>query len=126
MHSRFAIYGNSEEGILCKYMEIPAREVDDYAKPFVYAKMTLEIINHLDKQTSISKIIIPVQNLCLFYNEKFAATNKIRLAIKDTPLSHKIVAEVNSSSDPSQEGWERAKAGGDPKNDPFLMDEGLT
>lgn len=126
MHSRFAIYGDQEEGILCKYMEISTREVQDHARPFVYAKMSLEIVNQLKSQTAINKIIIPVQNLRLFYNEQFAATNKISYTIKDTTVTRETIADINSSSKPSQEGWQQARVGRERKNTPFLMDKGLT
>ncbi|HSF28000.1 MAG TPA: DUF432 domain-containing protein [Nitrosopumilaceae archaeon] len=81
-YSKYGLYGNPEEGKLCKYAQI-ALSTKERPSPFAFAKMNLKITNELEKGIDINRIVFPITDHDIYYSKDQALLDPLHVFIKD-------------------------------------------
>ena len=89
INSRFGLYGTPESGTLCKYAKSEIVESYDDSKPYINATMEINFGNELSRGQSISKIIFPVTENSIYYDDSKAIYDSI-----DAVLKKKLTVET--------------------------------
>jgi uncharacterized protein len=120
--ARFGLYGPPEEGKLCKFANISVEYEDRDFEPFLYAKMRVKIDNELENGIKLGKLIFPITNHELYYNEKTAVLDDLRLVIKDR-LG--VVYGDVECEDTHMGGWSKAPRSMERTEHKFVMGMGF-
>lgn len=103
-NSRFGLYGTPESGTLCKYAKSEIVESYEDSVPFVNGVLEISIQNELDEGHSISKIVFPISDNSLYYEDSKAILDSIIATLKK-----KVTLEIlDISSKSIQTTWTRA------------------
>lgn len=82
MNSRFGLYGPPDTGTLCKYAEVTlATDLSD-SIPYVEAVMKILIENTLNTGQTVSKVIFPITDNSLYYDDSKAILDGIKVTLK--------------------------------------------
>ena len=81
-NSRFGLYGTPESGTLCKYAKSAIVESYDDSIPFINGVLEINIQNELNEGYSVSKIVFPISDHSLYYNESKAIIDSISAVLK--------------------------------------------
>ncbi len=120
-HSHFGLYGPPEEGKLCKYAKIPVQYNKD--EPFVYAQMKVKVLNELERGISLGRIVLPATDLDLYYNDKSAIVDNLKLILKNRGGLE--IAEIAPDRVMSSKGWAKSPRDIEKTNFTFAMEKGF-
>jgi hypothetical protein len=81
-NSRFCLYGAPESGTLCKYTKTEIVESYDASSPFVNAVLKVTLQNELSKGLSINKIVFPISDNSIYYQDSKAIIDSLRAVLK--------------------------------------------
>ena len=82
LNSRFSLYGPPESGTLCKYAKTEIVESYDDSIPFVNAVLKVNLQNELSKGLSIAKIVFPMSENSIYYQDSKAIIDSLRAVLK--------------------------------------------
>lgn len=82
LNSRFCLYGPPESGTLCKYAETEIVESYTDSIPFINAVLKVNIQNELPKGLSIDKIVFPMSDTSLYYQDSKAIIDSLHAVLK--------------------------------------------
>ena len=82
VNSRFCLYGSPESGTLCKYAQTDIVESYDDSIPFINAVLKINLQNDLSKGLSISKIVFPVSDNSIYYQDSKAIIDSLHAVLK--------------------------------------------
>jgi hypothetical protein len=105
-NSRFALYGPTEDGKLCKYAKISLDEKQVISQPFIHAQLKIRLLNELEEGVSIGKIVFPVTNHVLYFHGSNVMMDGLDTIIKNRVGSY--VVETIQNPITNLEGWKRA------------------
>ena len=82
LNSRFGLYGSPDTGILCKYAEVSL--ATDFSDSTSYVEGVLQIIieNTLSFSQSISKVVFPMTDNSLYYQNSKTIIDGIKIIMK--------------------------------------------
>ncbi|QDI89577.1 DUF432 domain-containing protein [Candidatus Nitrosopumilus sp. SW] len=81
-NSRFCLYGSPESGTLCKYAKTQIVESYDDSTPFVNAVLKINLRNELTKGFSIGKVVFPISDNSVYYQNSKAITDSVNAILK--------------------------------------------
>ena len=96
LNSRFALYGSPDTGTLCKYAKVSS--AIDYNDSNSYLEGVMQIIleNTLSSSQSISKVVFPITDNTLYYENSKTIIDGIKITMKKRAAVN--IADVNSIS----------------------------
>ena len=125
MHSRFALYGTSENGKLCMYSKVDLLGNND-VNSYIFAKMKVTMINELDQGVFVKKLVFPITDYTIYYDEKSSEVHiddiegVIKLDVHKEIIKISKVDYVSKNKDLKQVSYSSTK-----DNKPFVMDKGF-
>ena len=96
LNSRFALYGSPDTGTLCKYAKVSS--AIDYNDSNSYLEGVMQIIleNTLSSSQSISKVVFPITDNTLYYQNSKTIIDGIKITMKKRAAVN--IADVNAIS----------------------------
>ena len=96
LNSRFGLYGSPDTGILCKYAKVSS--ATDYNDSNSYLEGVLQIIleNTLSSSQSISKVVFPITDNTLYYQNSKTIIDGIKITLKKRAAVN--IADVTATS----------------------------
>lgn len=82
-YSRYALYGDPDQGTICKYAKVMIQTQNDKFIPYIQGGLKITIDNELDNGISLGKIVFPIQDHDIYYNRVDAAYDDLRINVKD-------------------------------------------
>jgi len=82
LNSRFSLYGSPDTGTLCKYAEVSLATDYDDSVSYVNGVMHIVIENTLSFAQTISKVIFPITDNNLYYNNSKSIIDGIKITMK--------------------------------------------
>jgi hypothetical protein len=122
-NSRFALYGPTEDGKLCKYAKTSLDEKQIVNQPFIHAQLKIQLINELEEGTSIGKIVFPVTDHDLYFHGTDVMMDGLEATIKNRVGLH--VVEMIQKPITNLEGWKLAPRDTKKTDYKFSMEKGF-
>jgi len=96
LNSRFGLYGSPDTGTLCKYAKVSS--ATDYNDSNSYLDGVLQIIleNTLSSSQSISKVVFPITDNALYYQNSKTILDGIKITLKKRAAVN--IADVTTTS----------------------------
>ena len=82
LNSRFSLYGSPDTGTLCKYAEVSLATDFSDSIPYVEGVMKIIIENNLDSGQTVSKVIFPITDNSLYYEDSKSIIDGIKVTLK--------------------------------------------
>ena len=96
LNSRFGLYGPPDTGTLCKYAEVTlATDLTD-SIPYVEGVMKIIIENNLNSGQTVSKVIFPITDNSLYYENSKIILDGLRVTLRKRAVVS--IADVKSES----------------------------
>jgi len=96
LNSRFGLYGSPDTGTLCKYAEVTlATDMTD-SIPYVEGVMKIILENNLDSGQTVSKVIFPITDNSLYYENSKVILDGLRVTLRKRAVVS--IADVKSES----------------------------
>jgi len=96
VNSRFGLYGSPDTGTLCKYAEVTlATDLSD-SVPYVEGVMKIIIENNLNSGQTVSKVIFPITDNSLYYEDSKSVLDGIKVTLKKRAVVS--IADVQTDS----------------------------
>lgn len=122
-NSRYGLYGPPEYGRLCKFAKIAISSNDKDFESFLFAKMKVKIENKYEEGVKVGHLIFPVTNHDLYYKDKSAVFDTLKVIIKD----RLGLVYANIEHEPiSLKGWTKAPRRKEKTDHEFSMKWGFT
>ena len=104
LNSRFGLYGTPDTGTLCKYAEVSlATDLSD-SIPYVEGVMKIIIENTLETGQTVSKVIFPITDNSLYYDDSKAILDGIKVTLK----KRAVVSIADVKTDPVSTDWTKS------------------
>ena len=101
LNSRFGLYGSPDTGTLCKYAEVTlATDMTD-SIPYVEGVMKIILENNLDSGQTVSKVIFPITDNSLYYEDSKSIIDGIKVTLK----KRAVVSIADVKTDPLETNW---------------------
>ena len=81
-NSRFGLYGSPDTGTLCKYAEVSLATDFSDSIPYVEGVMKIIIENNLNSGQTVSKVIFPITDNSLYYDDSKSVLDGIKVTLK--------------------------------------------
>ena len=82
LNSRFGLYGPPDTGTLCKYAEVTLATDFSDSVPYVEGVMKIIIENNLNSGQTVSKVIFPITDNSLYYEDSKSILDGIKVTLK--------------------------------------------
>ena len=82
LNSRFGLYGSPDTGTLCKYAEVSLATDYSDSIPYIEGVMKIVIENTLSTGQTVSKVIFPITDNSLYYDDSKAIIDGIKITLK--------------------------------------------
>ena len=82
LNSRFGLYGPPDTGTLCKYAEVSLATDFSDSIPYVEGVMKIVIENDLESGQTVSKVIFPITDNSLYYEDSKSILDGIKVTLK--------------------------------------------
>jgi len=96
LNSRFGLYGSPDTGTLCKYAEVTLANDYSDSTPYVDGVMKVIVENNLDSGKTVSKVIFPITDNSLYYEDAKSILDGIKVTLKKRALVN--IADVQTDS----------------------------
>ena len=96
LNSRFALYGSPDTGTLCKYAKVSSAIDYDDSNSYLEGVMQIILENTLSSSQSISKVVFPITDNTLYYQNSKTIIDGIKITMKKRAAVN--IADVNSIS----------------------------
>ena len=95
LNSRFGLYGSPDSGTLCKYAEVTLATDFSDSIPYVEGVMKIIIENDLSSGQTVSKVIFPITDNSLYYENSKSILDGIKVTLKKRAVVN--IADVQTS-----------------------------
>ena len=106
LNSRFGLYGPADTGTLCKYAEVSLATDYQDSIPYVEGVMKIVIENTLTSGQTVSKVIFPITDNSLYYENSKTVIDGIRVTLR----KRAVVSIADVKTDPLNTGWTKSPA----------------
>ena len=96
LNSRFALYGSPDTGTLCKYAKVSSAIDYDDSNSYLEGVMQIILENTLSSSQSISKVVFPITDNTLYYQNTKTIIDGIKITMKKRAAVN--IADVNAMS----------------------------
>ena len=122
-YSRYALYGQPDQGILCKFANVvPEAKVPENLE-FVHGRLKVIVNNELDTGVSIGKVVFPIRDHDVYYNKFDSAYDDLEIIIKDR-LGVQVV-EIVQQDNTGPKKWARSPRTMEKADVKFSMEMGF-
>ena len=104
LNSRFGLYGQPDTGTLCKYAEVSLATDYQDSVPYVEGVMKIVIENTLDSGQTVSKVIFPITDNSLYYENSKTVIDGIRVTLR----KRAVVSIADVKTDPLSTDWTKS------------------
>lgn len=104
LNSRFGLYGPPDTGTLCKYAEVSLATDYEDSIPYVEGVMKIVLENTLSSGQTVSKVIFPITDNSLFYED----SKTIIDGIKVTMRKRAVVSIADVKTSPVSTDWTKS------------------
>lgn len=80
--ARFGLYGSPDTGILCKYFKVPIVKTEVDSDPYFSCVVKLSFENQLDRGYTIKKVVFPITDHTIYYEEKKAQLDSLNVKMR--------------------------------------------
>lgn len=80
--SRFGLYGSPDTGVLCKYFKVPIVKSELDSEPYHSCVVRLNFENQLERGYSIKKVVFPITDHVLYYEENKAQLDSLQVKLR--------------------------------------------
>lgn len=94
--SYFGLYGTPEDGKLCKYVSYALETQHHDLRQFFHTWFKIQITNELDEPVSVGKIVFPITDHDLYYNNNDVIMDGLHATVKNRMGLHIIETVQNS------------------------------
>ena len=101
VNSRFGLYGPPDSGTLCKYAEVTLATNLSDSIPYIEGVMKIIIENNLGAGQTVSKVIFPITDNSLYYEDSKSVMDGIKVTLKKRAVVN--IADVQT--DPLNTNW---------------------
>lgn len=101
VNSRFGLYGSPDTGTLCKYAEVSLATDYDDSIPYVEAVMQIVIENSLPTGQTVNKVIFPITDNSIFYDDSKSILDGIKVTLK----KRAVVSIADVKVEPVSTDW---------------------
>ena len=122
-YSRYALYGDPDQGTLCKYAKVMINTQEDKFDQYIRGRLKITIDNELDTGISLGKIVFPIQDHDIYYNQIDAAFDDLKINVKDR-LGVKVV-DIVQQNETGPKGWSRSPRLEKKTDIKFAMEKGF-
>ena len=96
LNSRFGLYGSPDTGTLCKYAKVSMATDYNDSEPYVEAVMQIVVENTLSFGQSISKVVFPITDNNIYYQNSKAIVDGLKITMKKRAAVN--IADVQTTS----------------------------
>ena len=96
LNSRFGLYGSPDTGTLCKYAQVSLATDYNDSLPYVEGVMKIIIENTLSSGQTISKVIFPITDNSLYYEDSKTIIDGIKVTMKKRAVVN--IVDVKTTS----------------------------
>ncbi|MGI0102000.1 MAG: DUF432 domain-containing protein [Nitrosotalea sp.] len=121
--SKYALYGQPDNGNLCKFATVTPNAVEKDALYYLEGQLKIIIDNEFDTGISLGRIVFPISDHEVYYNQSAASYDDLRIEIKER-LGVEIV-EVIQQDDTGPNGWHKSPRTMKKTDFKFLMEKGF-
>ena len=104
LNSRFGLYGSPDTGTLCKYAEVTLATDFSDSIPYVEGVMKIIIENTLETGQTVSKVIFPITDNSLYYEDSKAILDGIKVTLR----KRAVVSIADVQPDPLSTDWTKS------------------
>lgn len=122
-YSRYALYGQPDQGRLCKFAKVEPQAQPDEITSYVHGVLRTVIENELDAGVSISKIVFPMTDHDIYYSGSNAAFDHLKVVIKERVGVQ--VADIVQQDSTGPQGWTRSPRNNKKTDYKFAMEFGI-
>ena len=101
VNSRFGLYGPPDSGTLCKYAEVTLATNLSDSIPYIEGVMKIIIENNLGAGQTVSKVIFPITDNSLYYEDSKSVMDGIKVTLKKRAVVN--IADVQT--EPLNTNW---------------------
>lgn len=101
LNSRFGLYGSPDTGTLCKYAEVSLATDYSDSIPYVEGVMKIIVENTLATGKTISKVIFPITDNSLYYENSKAIIDGVKVTMK----KRAVVSVADVETEPVSTDW---------------------
>jgi hypothetical protein len=88
---KYALYGTSDNGLICRYYESSAYFTMPRIEPFKECIVHIRLSNYLDKPATVNMLVIPVDGIDLWYDGTDALLDTVNAIIKQGIKGNDII-----------------------------------
>ncbi len=104
INSRFGLYGSPDTGTLCKYAQVSLATDYSDSVPYVEGVMKIIIENTLKTGQTVSKVIFPITDNSLYYEESKTIVDGIKVTLR----KRAAVSIADIKTDPVDTDWTKS------------------
>ena len=104
LNSRFGLYGSPDTGILCKYSKVSFATDFSDSIPYVEGVLKIIIENNLKTGQTVSKVIFPITNNSIFYENSKTIIDGIKITLK----KRAVVSIADVKTEPVETDWSKS------------------
>ena len=104
LNSRFGLYGSPDEGTLCKYAEVSLATDYTDSVPYVEGVMKIVIENTLDSGKTVSKVIFPITDNSLYYENSKTIIDGVKVTLR----KRAVVSIADVETDVVDTDWKKS------------------
>ena len=104
LNSRFGLYGSPDTGTLCKYAEVTLATDFSDSTPYFEGVMKIVIENNLNSGQTVSKVIFPITDNSLYYENSKSILDGIKVTLK----KRAVVSIADVQTDPVSTDWKKS------------------
>jgi hypothetical protein len=101
LNSRFGLYGSPDTGTLCKFAEVTLASDYSDSSPYVDGVMKVVIENNLDSGKTVSKVVFPITDNSLYYENYKSIIDGVKVTLK----KRAVVNVADIQADPAKTNW---------------------
>jgi len=101
LNSRFGLYGSPDTGTLCKYAQVSLATDFNDSIPYVEGVLKIVIENNLKTGQTVSKVIFPITDNSLYYEDSKSIIDGIKVTLK----KRAVVSIADVKTDPLDTDW---------------------
>ncbi len=116
LNSRFGLYGSPDSGTLCKYAKVSLATDFSDSIPYVEGVMKIIIENNLQSGQTVSKVIFPITDNSLYYEDSKSILDGIKVTLK----KHAVVSVADVQTDTISTDWTKSPTWEDSTSNTFM------
>ena len=122
-HSKYALYGDPDQGKLCKFAKVMPEVSDVVSTPFIHGNLKIVVDNQLDVGVSMGKVVFPLRDHDVYYAHLNASYDDLKITLKER-LGIQI-GDIVQHEDSFKDGWTKSPRTMKKTDYKFSMEKGF-